>query len=283
MKKNIAITNRFGGIHINIISIPCSIEHYVRWKWISLSKWDSSFGTFIIISSRFIQNNTMGRIIRTLTIYRGQGFSQTDFDQLKKTQGGLLSFNNFLSTSLNQEISLAFAESNQYNLDLVGVLFEITITPSISTSAFANVESASHFQEEEEVLFSMQSVFRTGQVKQIDKNRRLWQVDLTLTSDNDPQLHALTKCMQEETESSIGWHRLGQLMMKLGHFDKTEELYEMLLKQTTYEDEKAHLFHHLGLIKDGQENYAEAIEFYEKALEIDQKTLPANHPGLATS
>jgi tetratricopeptide (TPR) repeat protein len=225
----------------------------------------------------------MGRIIRTLTIYRGQGFSQTDFDQLKKTQGGLLSFNNFLSTSLNQEISLAFAESNQYNLDLVGVLFEITITPSISTSAFANVESASHFQEEEEVLFSMQSVFRTGQVKQIDKNRRLWQVDLTLTSDNDPQLHALTKCMQEETESSIGWHRLGQLMMKLGHFDKTEELYEMLLKQTTYEDEKAHLFHHLGLIKDGQENYAEAIEFYEKALEIDQKTLPANHPGLATS
>jgi hypothetical protein len=106
----------------------------------------------------------MGRIIRTLTIYRGQGFSQTDFDQLKKTQGGLLSFNNFLSTSLNQEISLAFAESNRYNLDLVGILFEITISPSISTSPFANIRNVSHYQGKEEILFSMHSVFRIGQV-----------------------------------------------------------------------------------------------------------------------
>jgi tetratricopeptide (TPR) repeat protein len=108
-------------------------------------------------------------------------------------------------------------------------------------------------------------------------------MDLTLTRENDLQLHALTKCIQEETEGSTGWHRLGQLMIKFNHFDKTEELYEILLKQTTYEDEKAHLFHHLGLIEDGHEKYAEAIEFYEKALEIDQKTLPANHPGLTTS
>jgi hypothetical protein len=37
----------------------------------------------------------------SFTVYRGQGLSQTDFDKLKKTQGGLLSFNNFLSTSLD--------------------------------------------------------------------------------------------------------------------------------------------------------------------------------------
>ena len=45
----------------------------------------------------------------SFTVYRGQGLSQTDFDQLKKTQGGLMSFNNFLSTSLDREVSLAFA------------------------------------------------------------------------------------------------------------------------------------------------------------------------------
>jgi len=69
----------------------------------------------------------------------------------------------------------------------------------------------------------------------------------------------------------------------LGHFDKAEELYEILLKQTTNEGEKAYLFHHLGLIKGCQGKYAEAIEFYEKTFEIRQKTLPANHPDLATS
>jgi tetratricopeptide (TPR) repeat protein len=165
----------------------------------------------------------------------------------------------------------------------VGVLFVINIDPSISATPFANVTNVSYYEGEEEILFSMHSVFRIGQVKQIDKNDRLWQVDLTLTSDNDPQLHALTKCMQEETEDSTGWLRLGQLMIKLSHFDQAEELYEILLQQTTNEGEKAHLFHQLGVIKYGQEKYAEAIEFYEKALEIEQKTLPANHPDLATS
>ncbi len=217
------------------------------------------------------------------TVYRGQGLSQSDFDQLKKTQGGLLSFNNFLSTSLKQEVALAFAESNQHNTDLIGVLFKITIGPSIFTSPFANVRSASHFSGEHEILFSMHSVFRIGQVKQIDNNDRLWQADLTFTGENDLQLHALTKCIQKETEESTGWLRLGKLMIRLGQFDKAEELYEILLKQTTDEGEKAHLFHQLGWIKDDQGKYTEAIEFYEKALEILQKILPPNHPLLGTS
>ena len=57
---------------------------------------------------------------------------------------------------------------------------------------------------------------------------------------------------------------------------------KVLLEQTTDEDEQAHLYHMLGLIKDDQGEYEEAIEFYEKSLEIEQKTLPPNHPDLAT-
>jgi tetratricopeptide (TPR) repeat protein len=216
-------------------------------------------------------------------VYRGQGLSQTDFNQLMETKGGLMSFNNFLSTSRNQQVSLAFAESNQYNPDLVGVLFKIRIDPSISTSPFGNVRNVSYYEEEEEILFSMHSVFRIGQVKEIDNNDRLWQVDLALTSENDPQLHALTKCMQEETKGTTGWLRLGKLMIKLGHFDKAEELYEILLQQTTNEGIKAHLFHHLELIRNSQGKYAEAIEFHEKSLEIKQKILPENHPDFAQS
>jgi hypothetical protein len=42
-------------------------------------------------------------------VYRSQSLSQTDFDQLVKTKGGLLSINNFLSTSKNQKVSFKFA------------------------------------------------------------------------------------------------------------------------------------------------------------------------------
>ena len=37
----------------------------------------------------------------SLIVYRGQGLSQIDFNQLRTNNGGLLAFNNFLSTSLN--------------------------------------------------------------------------------------------------------------------------------------------------------------------------------------
>ncbi len=55
-------------------------------------------------------------------VYRGQGLCQTDFEQLMKTQGGLLAFNNFLSTSKNHDISLRFARRTIRTFNLVGVL-----------------------------------------------------------------------------------------------------------------------------------------------------------------
>jgi hypothetical protein len=122
----------------------------------------------------------------SFTVYRGQGLSQTDFDQLKKTQAGLLSFNNFLSTSKNCNVSLDFARRTMVTFSLVGVLFVMKIHPSISATPFAKVWNISYYKEEEEILFCMHSVLRIGQVKQIDENDRLWQVHLTLPIDNDP-------------------------------------------------------------------------------------------------
>ncbi|CAF3528591.1 unnamed protein product [Rotaria sp. Silwood1] len=50
-------------------------------------------------------------------------------------------------------------------------------------------------------------------MKQIDENNRRWQVDLTLTSDNDPDLNALTERMREETyPEKEGWDHLGLII-----------------------------------------------------------------------
>jgi tetratricopeptide (TPR) repeat protein len=220
----------------------------------------------------------------SFTVYRGQGLSPTDFDQLQTTQGGLLAFNNFLSTSLDRNVSLDFVQRTINTSDKVGVLFVMKINPSISATPFANVKNIGYFQEEEEILFSMHSVFRIGQVKQIEENNnRLWQVDLTLTGDHDPQLQELTKSMQEDTKGPTGWFRLGRLMMKVAQYDKAEQVFEMILDRTTDEKEKGEIYHNLGWIKKDQGKYTEAITYYEKSLKIRQKTLPANHPDLASS
>ncbi len=220
----------------------------------------------------------------SFTVYRGQGLSQADFDQLQTTQGGLLAFNNFLSTSQDREVSLRFARRSINTSDKIGILFVMIIDPSISATPFANVKNASYYREEEEILFSMHSVFRIRQVKQIEKNNnRLWQVDLTLTDDHDPQLQELTKSMQDATAGPTGWFRLGRLMMKVAQFDKAQQVFEMILDRTTDEKKKREIYYYLGWIKIDQGKYPEAITYYEKSLKILQKTLPANHPSLATS
>jgi tetratricopeptide (TPR) repeat protein len=217
------------------------------------------------------------------TLYRGQGLSTTDFNQMTNTKGGLIAFNSFLSTSKNRDVSLMFAESNSNNPDMVGILFVMSIDPTQATTCFASITEVGYYgDEEDEVLFSMQSVFRIQNITSMGDNNRLYEVKLTLTSDNDEDLLVLTERIRQEIPGS-GWYSLGEILRKMGHFDKAEKVYQILLDQTKNESAKADIYHPLALAKDEQGKYQEAIELFEKALEIYQKILPPNHPSLGAS
>ncbi|CAF1270293.1 unnamed protein product [Rotaria magnacalcarata] len=117
-------------------------------------------------------------------------------------------------------------------------------------------------------------------MKQTAKNNRLWEVQLTITDDNDPQLSTLTNRIKEEIDGE-GWDRMGKLMLKVGHFDQAEELYQELLKNASTDSDRAFIYHMLGMLKGDQGKYPEAVKFYEKDLEISEKTLSADDPQLA--
>jgi tetratricopeptide (TPR) repeat protein len=229
-------------------------------------------------SEQYAENST------SFIVYRGQGMSQTEFDELVNTKGGLISFNNFLSTSFVREVSFTFAESNSHSPDMIGVLFRITIDPSIASTPFAKVNNVSYFKSEEELLFSMHSVFRIGQMKSIDGNNRLWHVDLLLTDDNDPDFCELTECMRVETFPHLkGWRRLCELLIKLDQLDKAQQVCEILLDQSPNEREEADIYNMLGMVKIKQGEYAEAIIFSEKSIKIEQQILSPTDPDLASS
>ncbi|CAF4403995.1 unnamed protein product, partial [Rotaria magnacalcarata] len=122
------------------------------------------------------------------------------------------------------------------NPDAVGVIFIMTIDQSkLSTSntPFAMIDEHSAVRGEKEILFTMHTVFRVVEMKQTAKNNRLWEVQLIITDDNDPQLSTLTNRIKEEVQGSTGWYRMGQLMLKVGHLDQAEELYQELLKNAS--------------------------------------------------
>ncbi|CAF1461961.1 unnamed protein product [Adineta steineri] len=216
-------------------------------------------------------------------VYRGQGLTKSDFEKLQKTKGGLISFNNFLSTSTEQNISLVFAHSALHNVDMIGILFKMLIDPHVKSVPFATIKHMSYYNEEDEILFSMHTVFRVGVIEQMDNNNQLYQVELQLTSDDDQQLRVLTDRMREEAHGHTGWQRLSDLLLKIGQFNKAEELYNVLLDQTSDEGEKAIYHHQLGSVHSSQGDYEKAIWYFEQGLEILQKTLPSDHPDLAIS
>ena len=129
----------------------------------------------------------------------------------------------------------------------------------------------------------MHTVFRICNIKPMSENNRLFEVDLILTSENDQDLRAITDHVREETDEFTGWFRLGQVLGKMGQFDKAEQVYTVLLEQAIDECEKAPIHHQLRWVKSCKEAYKEAITFHGKALDIRLNTLPPNHPDLGAS
>ncbi|CAF4939988.1 unnamed protein product [Rotaria socialis] len=188
---------------------------------------------------------------------------------------------------MEPKVGMKFVERTmKNNQDIVGVIFIMIIDQSkISTSntSFAMIDEHSAIPSEQEILFTMHTVFRVVEIKQTAKNNRLWEVRLAITDDNDPQLAGLTDCIKEEVRGSTGWRRMGQLMLKVGHFNQAEELYNELLENASTDSDRAHIYHMLGYLKDDQRKYPEAAKFYEKSLEIKRKILPEDGASLAST
>lgn len=214
---------------------------------------------------------------QTFIVYRSESLSKAKFEHLIQTQGGILSFNNFLLTTKNRDISLRINENNLNNSDIINVLFKIIIiNPSISSTAFASIN-------DDNILFSMHSVFRIGDIQQIDNNDRFYQIDITLTRDNNYNLRTLTEHIRQEIEGPSGWHRLGKFLLKLGQYKIAEEVYNGLISHTQDKCERSILYDQLGVARDGQGKYQPALNCYEIPRQMREETLPSNHPDLARS
>ncbi|CAF1182044.1 unnamed protein product [Adineta steineri] len=246
-----------------------------------------SMGFFLHDLHQQIQNlyeqqiNTYER--KPFVIYRGQGFMISDFEKLQKTKGGLISFNNFLSTSKDKYVSMRFAQRASTEPNKVGILFIMSIDPCVKSVPFASVKEVSAIKSEDEIIFSMHTVFRMGAIQQMQNNNQLYQVELQLTSDDDQQLRLLTNRLRQEVRSHTGWQRLSDLLLVTGQFTKAEELYDVLLNQASNNDEKLLYYDQLGIVHKNQGDYKKAICYYKQVLEIQRKSLPSNHPSLATS
>ncbi|CAF4139764.1 unnamed protein product [Rotaria sordida] len=237
------------------------------------------------------QQNSKAAMPSKFQVFRGQGLSMEAFEKMKKTKGGLMSFNNFLSTSRNREIPFeAFARSAASDVNTVGILFVMNIDTAICTASstpFVNVKDVgSYDDQEEEILFSTHTIFRIHYIERIEDKHtdRLWQVNLSLAGNQDDDFNRLTAHLREELDVvGTGWSRLGAILIKLGEPAKAEYLYQLLLEKASFDGDKAQYNSELGTVYQSRGEYSTAITFYERGIDIYKKMSPLSQLNLATA
>ncbi|CAF4593735.1 unnamed protein product [Rotaria sp. Silwood1] len=209
------------------------------------------------------QQSAKTTAVTTFQVYRGQGLSIQDFEKMKQTKGGLMSFNNFLSTSCNRDISLEnFARPAALDPNSVGILFVMTINPTLcatSSTPFVKIKNLGFYDgQEEEILFSTHTIFRIHRIQQIHDGHtdRLWQVNLTFTGNNDNDLDQLAVHMRKELSWARGWPQLGHILIKVGEYAKAEQLYQILLAKASSNKDRANYNYQLGWVYDNMGEYS---------------------------
>jgi tetratricopeptide (TPR) repeat protein len=199
-----------------------------------------------------------------LRLYRGKKLRIPVLQQLKDSKGALLSMNGFLSTTFNREMARQiFAGVGQNRLDYESVLFEFCIDRTTINRAYAEIAACSQYPSEEEVLFSIGSVWRIGSVKL--SNDSLWIVELSSCHDVDLKIIQFF----EELEGDYTLFMIGDTLLELGQHIKAENFYSKMLDESTVNDEtRSTLFTKIAIINMEQGRYHAARENFSKAEEL---------------
>jgi tetratricopeptide (TPR) repeat protein len=218
-----------------------------------------------------------------LTVYYGQGISNDQFLNLKTNVDSIISFNTFLFTTIDEQVSLDFAEQSRNNSDLIGVIFKIDIDRTKSSIPFVILDGLDYFNDSDRhVLFSLNAFFRIIQCKQLE--HRLWQIDLRLIEDNDDKMQTITEWIKTKFGELVGFPRLGQMMINMGEIERAQKLFLMLLECTPDDDNEklADIHHNLGYINEEKNTFDVALKHYNEDLKFRSKYLSPDDFSLGT-
>ncbi|CAF2954721.1 unnamed protein product [Rotaria sp. Silwood2] len=136
------------------------------------------------------------RISKAETFYRGQLMSREEFDLFKELRGSIISINTFLSTTASMQIALMYAGKYHENSNLISVVFSIETNSATLIRPYANISHYSMFNDEEETLFAMGSVFRIGNIRPLPNADNVWVIYLQTVDKYDDRFSRISSATQ---------------------------------------------------------------------------------------
>jgi tetratricopeptide (TPR) repeat protein len=219
-------------------------------------------------------------------VYRGKTMIKSEFDaQLKNNSNGLISFSNFLLTTMNKEDIIDFLRLRlEIHSDMVAILFEIHIDHMIfnEENPFALIKGNN--TKTDEICFSAGTVFQIESIEQIiDNSLIIWLIKLKLIRYDDPQLVNLLTTFGSSDMYENPVSCLGKLLIDMGEYRRAEQFFLEMLNDATIQSVPNRLVivqNGLGANYTLKGDYVAALEYYKKSLELSLTYLPSDHSDL---
>lgn len=209
----------------------------------------------------------------TGTLWRGQTMTPAELKRIAESKNKLVSINTFFSTTISSDRAVLFSGQGEGLPQLESVIFEIDVDEKIGeTPAFADITHLSSMPHENEILFTMNTMFRVVDVEQWNN---IWVIHLSLTDASEQKLRELVNHLKKEMdeEEIPPLLMLGEFLWKMGDFDRADRYYRMMLRELPSEHELiGKVFNNLGLIAMEKGDFRLAMRFYDKALHLQQSS-----------
>ncbi|CAF2840151.1 unnamed protein product [Rotaria sp. Silwood2] len=226
-----------------------------------------------------------------LTVYRGQQMSTEEFQKLKENIGELISINSFLSTTTDSAIAMIYAGNDANHPDIVSVLFQITIDLNMidknSERPFADVKEHTYFISEDEILFSMSTIFRIETVETTSDNN-MWTVKLTFIHEDNAPMKQLYNHFTMQNNQHTTEADLGHLLFLMGDYDRAIDYCKLLLNEN-HESSSLNIdiviecYNIIGLAYSQKSCDELALQYYEAAFETQLIYDSSNTTSLSTA
>lgn len=217
-----------------------------------------------------------------LRLYRGECVDNDFIDQMKKIEGGLISFNGFWSTSRCDKTAQRFIEK-RHKHGLHDVLFVIQVDMSIRPSCtFADISHLSRFKKEQEVLFSIGSIFKVNSIN-FDRAANQYNISLSLLQDDE---QVVNKYIEEtyayEDNVSNQSILFGKFLYDMAEYELALSYFLRIHESLSSDDEiiQAAFYNNLGVCYNALGKRTEAQQSYQRALERYERL--KNDRGLGT-
>ncbi|CAF1247645.1 unnamed protein product [Adineta steineri] len=220
-------------------------------------------------------------------VYRSKTMLNDEFELLLKNNcHGLLSFANFLGTSINKENMIDFIRRRlAVHPDRIGILFEIHLNSMVydEKNPFALLNDDD--SKNSEIYFDTGCVFQIESIEQFNEDLlMIWCVKLQLIRNDDPQVVRILEPFRTEEQYENPLSCLGKLLMSMGEYKRVEQFFLEALNDSAVLNQPRRLVLTrigLGANYTHKGDYITALIHYEQALIVSLTYLPSDHYNLA--